>query len=173
MNMDIIDRLIDHDTWMTRRMLERAHGLSNEQLDAPVAVPENPLPFESEEGTLREALNRLVHTKEIWLAAVRNQPIPEGLDKSIPGMLKRLDSSFIEFAEVVRQVRDEKRWDEQFVDEMGEQPERFSYGGMIAHVVTFSAFRRSAALKILEQLGINDLGYGDPIEWERQVAGNR
>ena len=170
MNMDIVDRLIDHDTWMTRRMLERAQDLSDEQLDAPVAVPRTPLPFESEEGTLRGALNRLVHTKEIWLAAVRNQPIPQELDMSIPGMLNRLDTSFIEFAEVVRRVRDENRWDEQFVDEMGEQPERFSYGGMVAHVVTFSAFRRSAALKILEKLGINDLGYGDPIEWERKVT---
>ena len=171
LNMDMIDRLIDHDAWMTRRMLESARRLSAEQLDAPVAVPENPLPFESEEGTLREALNRLVFTKEVWLAAVRNQPMPTGLDKSIPGMLKRLDTSFIEFAELVRRVRDENRWDEQFVDEMGEQPERFSYGGMVAHVVTFSAFRRSAALKILEKLGIDDLGYGDPIEWEREVAG--
>jgi len=170
MNMDIIDRLIDHDTWMTRRMLERAKRFTDEQLDAPVAVPENPLPFESEEGTLREALNRLMHTKEVWLAAVRNQPIPEGLDKSIPGMLKRLDSSFIEFAEVVRRVRDENRWDEQFVDETCEQPERFSYGGMIAHVVTFSAYRRSAALKIMEKLGVDDLGYGDPIEWEREIT---
>ena len=111
-----------------------------------------------------------MHTKEVWLAAVRNQPIPEGLDKSIPGMLKRLDSRFIEFAEVVRRVRDENRWDEHFVDETCEQPERFSYGGMIAHVVTFSAFRRSAALKIMEKLGVDDLGYGDPIEWEREVA---
>lgn len=172
-NMDIIDRLIDHDTWMTRRMLERARGLADEQLDAPVAVSDSPLPFESEEGTLRGALNRLIRTKEIWLAAVRNQPLPEGLDDSIPGMLKRLDSSFIEFAEMVRRVRDENRWDEQFVDDTGEQPERFSYGGMIAHVVTFSAFRRSAALKILNRLGIDELGYGDPIEWERKVASDR
>jgi AraC family transcriptional regulator len=85
-------------------------------------------------------------------------------------MLKRLDIAFISFAELVRQVRDENRWDELFVDDTGETTETFSYGGMVAHVVTFSAFRRSAALKILETLGINDLGYGDPIEWERIVS---
>lgn len=168
--MDITDRLIDHDVWMTRRLLERAQTLSDEQLDAPIAKPEHPLPFESEAGTLREALNRLVFTKEVWLAAVRNQPIPQNEDKSIPGLHQRLDASFIEFAELVRQVRDENRWDETFVDAICEPAESFTYGGMIAHVVTFSAFRRSAALKILAGLGINDLGYGDPIEWERQVA---
>ena len=170
-NMDILDRLIDHDVWMTRRMLERATPLTDADLDAPIAVPRTPMPFESEEGTLREALNRLVFTKEIWLASVRGQPFPQGpQDKSVAGMLARLDAAFIEFAEVARRIRDENRWDETFVDADSTPPISFSYGGMIAHVVTFTAFRRNAALKILEQLGINDLGYGDPIEWEREVA---
>jgi uncharacterized damage-inducible protein DinB len=170
LNMDITDRLIDHDMWLTRRMLEHARKLTDEQLDAPVVTPKNPLPFESPEGTLREALHHLVFTKEVWLAAVGRRPIPEESDKSVAGMLNRLDSAFIEFAEVVRQVRDENHWDEMFVDTACEPPERFSYGGMIAHVITFSAFRRSAALKILEKMGISDPGYGDPIEWEREVT---
>lgn len=37
---------------------------------------------------------------------------------------------------------------------------------MIAYVVTFSAYRRSAALRELQRLGVADLGFGDPIEWE-------
>jgi len=168
-NMDITDRLIDHDMWLTRRMLERAKSLTEEQLDKPVAAPQNPLPFESPEGTLREALNRLVYTKEVWLAAVGRRPFPEEPNKSVSAMLERLDSAFVEFAEVVHQVRDENRWDEVFVDMSCEPQESFSYGGMIAHVITFSAFRRSAALKILEKMGVNDLGYGDPIEWERAI----
>jgi hypothetical protein len=40
---------------------------------------------------------------------------------------------------------------------------------MLAHVITFTAFRRSMALKLFELLGVDDLGYGDPIEWERQA----
>ncbi|MCL4872375.1 MAG: helix-turn-helix transcriptional regulator [Anaerolineae bacterium] len=173
LNMDIVDRLLDHDMWMTRHMLARARNLTDEQLDAPVAVPPNPLPFESAEGTLRESLNRLVFTKEVWLAAVGRRPFPEEQDKSVAEMLQRLDAAFIEFAEVVRQVRDENRWDEMFVDASCEPQEQFSYGGMIAHVITFSAFRHNAALKILEMLGINDLGYGDPIEWERKVTSSK
>lgn len=170
-DMDILDRLIDHDAWMTRRMLERAATLNETDLDAPIAVPQIPMPFESEEGTLREALNRLVFTKEIWLASVRGQPFPDApQDKSVAGMLARLDAAFLEFAEVARQVRDENRWDETFVDADSTPPLTFTYGGMLAHVITFSAFRRSAALKMLEKLGVNDLGYGDPIEWEREVA---
>jgi AraC family transcriptional regulator len=166
-HMDLTDRLIDHDAWLTRRMLEKAATLSEAQLDAPLAVPEHPLPFESTEGTLREALNRLVSTKEIWLASVRQQPEPQNSDKTVAGLLKRFDVAFIEFAELARQVRDENRWDEAYVDTTAEPPETFTYGGLLAHVITFTAFRRSMALKMLELLGVNDLGYGDPIEWER------
>ena len=166
--MDLTDRLIDHDAWLTRRILEKAADLSNTQLDAPLAVPSHPLPFESTEGTLREALNRLVSTKEIWLASVRQQPEPHDQDKSLAALMRRFDVAFIEFAELARQVRDENRWDEAFVDATCQPPETFTYGGMLAHVITFTAFRRSMALKLLEQLGVNDLGYGDPIEWERQ-----
>jgi AraC family transcriptional regulator len=169
--MDLSDRLIDHDAWLTRRMLEKAATLTDAQLDAPLAVPAHPLPFESTEGTLREALNRLVFTKETWLASVRQQAGPENEDKSVAGLLKRFDAAFIEFAELARQVRDENRWDEAFVDALCEPPETFTYGGMLAHVITFTAFRRSMALKLFELLGVGDLGYGDPIEWERQRRG--
>jgi hypothetical protein len=47
-----------------------------------------------------------------------------------------------------------------------EPPETFTYGGMIAHVLTFSTFRLMVALREMQQLGITDLGYGDPITWE-------
>ena len=60
-------------------------------------MPQHPLPFESTEGTLREALNRLVFTKENWLAAVRHQPGPESEDKSVAGLLRRYDGAFIPF----------------------------------------------------------------------------
>ncbi|MCC7362305.1 MAG: helix-turn-helix transcriptional regulator [Anaerolineales bacterium] len=166
--MDLTDRLIDHDAWLTRRLLERAAQMTPAQLDASLAAPERPLPFEAAEGTLRETLNRLVFTKEVWLAAVRQQPMPSEPDTSPEGLLRRFDTAFIEFAELARQVRDEQRWDEQFVDALCEPPETFSYGGMLAHVLTFSAFRRSAALKLFELAGVDDLGYGDPIEWERR-----
>jgi hypothetical protein len=41
---------------------------------------------------------------------------------------------------------------------------------MLAHVATFSAFRRTAAVFALRELGVDDVGIGDPIEWERALA---
>jgi hypothetical protein len=40
---------------------------------------------------------------------------------------------------------------------------------MVLHVLTFQACRRSELIQALRDVGIDDLGYGDPIEWERAV----
>ncbi len=41
----------------------------------------------------------------------------------------------------------------------------FTYGGMIAHVLTFAAHRRTLVVGALSDAGITDLGYGDPMRW--------
>jgi hypothetical protein len=42
---------------------------------------------------------------------------------------------------------------------------------MFAHVVTFDSYRRLTAAAALSDLGIDGVGYGDPIEYEREAAG--
>ena len=46
----------------------------------------------------------------------------------------------------------------------------FIFGGAVAHVVTFQAQRRAATLEAFRRLGIDEFGYGDPIEWEKSVS---
>ena len=46
-----------------------------------------------------------------------------------------------------------------------EPAEVFTYGGLIAHVLTFAAHRRLLVLGALESAGIPDLGNGDPRLW--------
>jgi hypothetical protein len=36
--MDTIELMLEHDAWMTGRMLERAEGLDAERLDRPVTI---------------------------------------------------------------------------------------------------------------------------------------
>ena len=165
--MDLTDRLIEHDAWMTQRLLTRARELTDAQLDSPLGIFKAPMPFDPCEDTLRAALARMIFTKEVWTAAVHARPLPDDPDNSLDGLSARLDTAFGEFAAIVHSVRDENWWDESFVDGICTPPETFTFGGMIAHVVTFSAYRRSIALKIMESMGLQDLGYGDPIEWER------
>ncbi len=85
-------------------------------------------------------------------------------------MLKRLDSAFGEFIALVRKVQAENLWETSFIDMVCRPPETFTYGGMIAHVVTFSAYRRTAVIEAFEHFGIEDFGAGDPVEWQRSQA---
>ena len=49
-------------------------------------------------------------------------------------------------------------------------PEVFTYGGMVAHVLTFAAYRRTLAVQALDAAGISDLGWGDPMRWVAKTA---
>ena len=46
-----------------------------------------------------------------------------------------------------------------------EPPEVFTYGGTIAHVLTFAKHRRTLVAGALVDAGISDLGAGDSIRW--------
>jgi len=37
--MDLTDRMLEHDLWLTSRLLDAAAALSEEQLDEPVPTP--------------------------------------------------------------------------------------------------------------------------------------
>jgi hypothetical protein len=41
----------------------------------------------------------------------------------------------------------------------------FTYGGMIAHVLTFAAHRRTLVVLSLAKHGVDELGWGDPMVW--------
>jgi hypothetical protein len=68
-------------------------------------------------------------------------------------------------------VRSRGGWDDTFVDELCQPPESFTFGGMLAHLITFNSYRRLTAAAVLRGLGVDDVGFGDPIEYERQAAG--
>jgi hypothetical protein len=64
----------------------------------------------------------------------------------------------------VREVCEEGRLDETFVDAVCDPPEVFTFGGMIAHVLTFAAHRRTLVAGALWTAGIQDVEY-DPMRW--------
>lgn len=167
--MDLTERLVEHDLWLTDRLLERAETLSDEQLDAPIGPGGPDLPEVSAKN-LRGLLGRLVSTKEVWTASIEGRTLAEHRDASIEGLRRRLREIGPEFRQVVRGISEHGSWETAFVDALCDPPETFTFGGAIAHVITFSAYRRELALGALRRLGVGDLGYGDPIEWERARA---
>ena len=68
----------------------------------------------------------------------------------------------------VRGVVAEGHLDETFVDAGPDQcspPELYTYGGLIAHVLTFAALGGRSSSVPSRQRAFRDLGYGDPRKW--------
>lgn len=167
--MDLIDRLIDHDLWLTDQILDRATRLKDEDLDRPLELGDADVPLVTE-PTLRRLLGRLVWTKEMWAAAIAGHALQPSDDSSPAGLQRRFGTASADFRKVVADVRSGDRWNDTFIDTTCDPPEAFTFGGAIAHVVTFSAYRREIAVAALRRAGIDDLGIGDPIAWERAQA---
>jgi AraC-like DNA-binding protein len=168
-DMDLFDRFGGADSWHTRRLLEAARTLTDAQLDAPIEAPKL-VPWEEPEASLRELLDRLVFWKEVWTAALAGREWQSNPDRSVPGLLARFDAADAEFNGLLKEVRDEGRWDDTFVDALCEPPETFTFGGVFAHMVTFNTHRRLTALALMRRYGIDDLGFGCPMEYESSVA---
>ncbi len=174
--MNIVDRLVEHDLSDSRRLIERAQTLTNAQLDAPLPDPQPRLFLECFEPTLRGRLDYLILTKEVWLAAVFARPNPmepgqtQGQDRSPSGLIQRWNEVEREWRELVRCVESEGRWDEVFIDALCDQPETFSFGGMIADVLDQSARQRAELFREFTALGHGDVCDGDPLTWERKRA---
>jgi AraC family transcriptional regulator len=60
--------------------------------------------------------------------------------------------------------------DDTVVDTLCDPPQEYTYGGIIAHVLTFAAHRRMVAIGALHSAGVIDLGIGDPRLWVAENA---
>jgi AraC family transcriptional regulator len=173
-DMDLFDRFAGNDSWHTRRLLEYAGTLTDEQLDRPLATVVELLPWRESNRTLRQLLENIVFTKEVWTAALSGAHMDvSGTPKSQPSpqaMLRRLEKTDAELHRILSDVRSRSAWDDTFVDGLCEPAETFTFGGVFAHIMTFNAHRRLMALDALRQLGVQTEGFGDPMEYEETVA---
>ena len=155
--MDLTDRLLEHDLWLTGRLLDAAEELPADHLAEPV---------DAEDETIGSMLERLVWSKEMWGAAVDGRPMPARREGSPECLRKRLVEAGPAFLAIVRDARERGAWDTAFVDATCEPPESFTYGGMAAHVLTWSAYRRHLVLEALRRHGV-EVEDSDPLAWER------
>jgi AraC family transcriptional regulator len=162
--MDLMTRMIEHHVWLTGEMIDRAARLSDEQLDAPIEVPIGTI---DDDMTIRSVLGRLVGQLAQWNTAVEQRPydFAQERGKSLSTLRRELAEEGPAFLDQVRSTVEEGRLDDTFVDVTCETPKVFTYGGMVAHVLTFAAVRRLVVLGAFENLGITDLDAGDPMEW--------
>jgi AraC family transcriptional regulator len=163
--MDLTERLVEHDNWLTRHLIDRAAALDDARLDEPVPLQPPTNAFAEAAPSLRGMLDRLVFTKEISTAAITGRAFTPSEERSLDGLRERLDKAGAEFSGLVRDIRDHGTWDTAFVDALCEPPESFTFGGAVAHVVKGNGRRASIAADVLRGHGIEVTT--DPIAWER------
>lgn len=173
--MDLFDIFAGQESWHTRRLLELADTLSDEQLDRPLKIQIKVAPWDAPDQSLRQILDRMVQTKEVWAAALTGGSMPL-LDNAPPegrtpsAMLSRMDKADGAFHSVLKDVRNRSAWEDTFVDALCEPPETFTFGGMFADVITFNAHRRMLAIDAFQRVGAKVEGCGSPIEYVAQLA---
>jgi AraC family transcriptional regulator len=161
--MNVMTKMLDHHLKLSDEILERAARLDPTELDRPITLSVEGI---DAEPTLRSVSARLVTQLEMWLAAFdgATETPPRG-DSSPVALRDRLADAGARFREVVVEAVEGGRADETFIDATCRPAHVFTYGGVLAHVLTFSAVRRTMAIGALESAGIGDLGAGDPMEY--------
>ncbi len=163
-SMDLLVRMVEHHVWLVGEIVDRALRLDDTALDSPIEIS---VDDGDDVTSLRSLLSRLIGQMDMWNCALANQLYDWGVEENEPasGMRDRLDQVGPAYLRHIREVSEERRLDETFVDAVCDPPEVFTYGGMIAHVLTFAAYRRTLAVQALDAVGVGDLGYGDPMRW--------
>jgi AraC family transcriptional regulator len=166
-DVDVLAGMLDHHLQLTDRILERVGRLDDDVLDRPLITVEG---IDAPQ-TLRSTSARLVTQLEMWIVAVRGgTQAPGAGDAGILELRRRLAVAGPLFRDLVALPVREGRADETFIDATCEPAQTFSFGGVLAHVLTFSAVRRTLAIGALESAGITDLGAGDPMSFIGRVG---
>ena len=167
--MNLLVKLVEHHVWLTGEMVERAARLSDDVLDKPIVLSVEGV---DDDPTLRKLLSRLVGQLAMWNAVLAMRDYDWSVEQleTVDSMRRRLALEGPTFLQQVRAVSEDGRLDETFVDALCQPAEVFTHGGMIAHVLTFAAHRRTLVCGALIDAGISDLGAGDPRLWVAEAA---
>lgn len=164
--MELLNRMVEHHTWLIGEIVERAASLDDAALDRPIKMS---VPHFDDDPSIRSQLALVIVQEERWSASIDGRVGPEHADwdgdDTVEGLRSRHATAGARFADVVRTLVADGRLDETFVDVSCEPPEVFTYGGMIAHVLCFGGYRRELVLLALSAAGVGDLGIGDPRQW--------
>ena len=165
--MDLLDRLLAHDVWSTNQLLIQSKPLTDSQLDTP---------FDVDSRTLRDCFVHIIRVMETWNDLLYERPVRssdqlKAKPRDLEGLMDRLSEAGEDLAVISRKVARENRWDDVFTDVLDNPPQKKTFGGTIAHVITHSMHHRAQAMYMMEQLGIKDHIEGDVLSWEMTVHG--
>jgi uncharacterized damage-inducible protein DinB len=160
--MDILDRLLAHDTWTTRQLLLACKLLPDELLDTE---------FDIDQRSLRKTFAHIIDNMEVWTDLLCERPVQERTGNAIPELLERLSVISRDFAHVARTVGREQRYDDCFLDTLDNPPRLKTFGGVIGHVLTHNMHHRAQVMFLMEKVGLKEHIEGDLLSWETSSFG--
>jgi uncharacterized damage-inducible protein DinB len=166
MPMDLLDRLLGHDSWTTRQLLDLAGTLTSRQLDQE---------FEIGHRTVRRTFEHILWNMECWTDlmkgnGVRSRP-PS--NQSIAALWQRHETASSELLQFAREVVDLHRLDEMCLDTLDEPPREKPLGGVIVHLATHAMHHRAQLLFMMRRLGVEGLPEGDALSWELSLRASQ
>ena len=160
--MDILDRLLAHDSWTTRQLLLACQQLPDEALDRE---------FDMDQRSLRRTFVHMIDNMEIWTDLLCERAVQQRKGNSVAELLDRLSVISREFAHVARKIAREQRYDDCFVDTLDNPPRPKTFGAGIGHLLTHSMHHRAQVMFLMEQVGIHEHIEGDLLSWESNAFG--
>ncbi len=164
--MDILDRLLAHDTWTTRQLILACQPLPDELLDKE---------FDIDQRSLRKTFVHIIGNMEVWTDLLCERPSERPEQKrtgnTLPELLERLSVVSRDFANVARKVAREQRYDAGFLDVLDDPPRLKTFGGAIGHLLTHSMHHRAQVMFLMEKVGLTEHIEGDLLSWESNSFG--
>lgn len=166
----VTDLMVHHDVADVRDLLEATKALSDQEYQR-VRVPGSaPVGWDGPDESIAQTMRHLVVTKEIWLAAIEGHELPDLGTDDVVALADRHEDAARRWLATVRDIDRRGAWADRIIDALCEPPESFVLGGVLAHVLTFSAHRRQLARLMLRDAGA-PLDNGDPLDWMRRRSG--
>lgn len=160
--MDLLDRLLAHDSWTTRQLLLACASLPDSLLDKE---------FDIDHKTLRETFTHMIDNMEVWTDLLYERPVQHKTGDSVAELLVRLSTVSRDFAGLARKIAREGRYDDCFVDTLDNPPRKKTFGGAIGHVLTHDMHHRAQVMYLMEKVGLKEHIEGDLLSWESTSFG--
>lgn len=169
-DMDPTSLLLHHDVEDTRELLDMAKGLDEHRYRrrrSSAAV----LAWDGPDASIATILAHLVRTKQVWLAAIEGTDQPDRGSDDLPELTRRFEETVPRWLDTVRDIDRRGGWDDTLIDALCEPPESFVLGSVIAHILTYSAYRRLLVRQWIDNEfpdRTTEHDNGDPIMWLRK-----
>jgi uncharacterized damage-inducible protein DinB len=164
-----LERLLEHDRWATRRLLDAARTLTPGQLHELLDIGP---------GSVHDTLRHIVGAMRRWADRIEQRELRPSIEqesspRSVDELMALHDEAASDIARIARDLERDHRLDEsfEFIIRGWKGVFRVTFGTALVHLMTHGTHHRAQCLNMMRRLGAapDALPEIDAIEWELQT----